>query len=76
LWHIDHDGGGARPIPVRAGNEVVVERVEEGLDVVGKRFVAHRVKKLTGVWSSTAACSSNIELPMVALPRRGGGARR
>jgi hypothetical protein len=50
----NHGGGGARPIPVRVGGKVVGEWVEEGLGVVGKRFGAHRVEKLTGVWSSKA----------------------
>jgi hypothetical protein len=50
---------------------VVGERVEEGLDTVGKRFGAHRVEKLIGVWSSMAARSGNWEPSTVAL--RGGG---
>jgi hypothetical protein len=69
----NHDGSGARPIPARVGGEVVGERVEEGLGTMGKRFGAHRVKKLTGVWSPTAARSGNGEPPVVALLGGEGG---
>jgi hypothetical protein len=47
---------------------VVGGRVEEGLGATGKRFGAHRVEKLTGVWSPTTARSGNGEPPVVVLP--------
>jgi hypothetical protein len=53
---------------MRASGGVVGERVKEGLDAVGKRFGAHRVEKLTRVWSSMVARSSNGEPPVVVLP--------
>jgi hypothetical protein len=65
--------GGGRPIPPvtslsAAGNRCSSKRVAQGSNL-GRI----RAEKLTIVWSSTAVCSSEGELPVVALSGEHGG---